>query len=163
MTRGTESESEFESESDALRNLLEPAVEALGYELVHLEFSAQGGQRVLRMYIDAPGGIRVDDCEAVSRQVSAVLEVEDALALDAVGLLEVSSPGLDRPLVKPEHFRRFAGSRARIVLNARVSGRRRFTGELREADERRVVLEADGERYELAYADMDTARLAPVF
>ena len=144
-----------------LRNLLEPPVEALGYELVHLEFSARGRDSVLRVYIDAPGGIRVDDCEAVSRQVSAVLDVEDCLP--SAYLLEVSSPGLDRPLAKPEHFRRFAGRRARIVLNTSVSGRRRFTGELRDADQRCVVVEVDGERYELAYDDMDTARLVPVF
>ena len=144
-----------------LRKLLDPTVDALGYELVHLEFSTAGGDSILRVYIDAPGGIRVDDCEAVSRHLSAVLDAEDAL--HSAYLLEVSSPGLDRPLVKPEHFRRFAGSRAKIVLNAGVRGRRRFTGELREAGERGVVIEVDGERYELAYDDIDTARLAPVF
>ncbi len=146
---------------DVLRNLFGSPVDALGYELLHLEFSAVGGNRVLRVYIDAPGGIGVDDCEAVSRQLSAVLEVEDALPPACA--LEVSSPGLDRPLVKPEHFRRFAGSRAKIVLNAPLGGRRRFTGELLEAGEGCVVLEVDGERYELAYDDMDTARLDPVF
>lgn len=144
-----------------LRTLLEPTVEALGYELLHLEFSAAGGDGILRVYIDAPGGIRVDDCEAVSRQLSVVLDAEDALR--SARALEVSSPGLDRPLVKPDHFRRFAGSRARIVLHAPVGGRRRFTGELMEAGERGVIMEVDGERYELAYADMDTARLVPVF
>ncbi len=149
------------TEPAALRDLLEPAVDALGYELVHLEFAAQGGNSVLRVYIDAPGGIRVDDCETVSRQLSARLDVEDAV--DSAYLLEVSSPGIDRPLVKPEHFRRFTGSRARIVMRAHVLGRRRFTGELLEADERRVLLEVDGEPYELAYDDMATARVEPVF
>ena len=147
-----------------LQSLLEPSVDALGYELLHLEFSAQGTSSVLRVYIDAPGGIRVEDCEAVSRQLSALLDVEDALP--SAYALEVSSPGLDRPLVKPEHFRRFTGSRAQIVLNAPLGGRggrRRFTGELIEVGEECVVIEVDGERYELAYKDMDTARLAPVF
>lgn len=150
---------------ETLRNLLEPPLDRMGYELVHLECATDGGRRVLRLYIDAPGGIGVDDCEAVSRRVSVLLDVEDEDALPSAYLLEVSSPGLDRPLVKPEHFRRFAGtgSRARIVMQAGVGGRRRFTGELREADERRVVLEVDGEHHELAYDQMDTARLDPVF
>ncbi len=157
-----------------LRNLLEPPVEALGYELLYLELAAHGGDNVLRVYIDAPGGIQVDDCVAVSRQLSALLDVEDPLK--SAYQLEVSSPGLDRPLVKPEHFRRFVGSRARIVMNAGVMNvgvmnigassehrRRRFSGELLEADARRVVIEVDGERYELAYHDMNMARLEPVF
>ena len=144
-----------------LRNLLEAPVDALGYELLHLEFEGRGQGGVLRVYIDAPGGICVDDCEAVSRQVNAVLDAEDAL--HPVGVLEVSSPGLDRPLVKPDDFRRFAGRRARVVLKVPVNGRRRFVGELVETGERGVVMAVDGERYELAYTDMDTARLEPVF
>jgi len=144
-----------------LRNLLEPAVEALGYELVHLEFSAHGRNRVLRVYIDAPGGIRVDDCETVSRRLSALPEAGEAM--QAAHHLEVSSPGIDRPLVRPEHFRRFTGSRARIVMHAHAPGRRRFTGRLLEAGERGVLLEVDGERHELAYDDMAAARVEPVF
>lgn len=144
-----------------LRNALEPAVEALGYELLHLEFSARGGDRVLRVYIDAPGGIRVDDCEAVSRRLSALPEAGEAI--QAAHHLEVSSPGIDRPLVKPEHFRRFTGSRARIVMHAHLPGRRRFTGRLLEAGERGVLLEVDGEHHELAYDDMAAARVEPVF
>ncbi|MGI9310235.1 MAG: ribosome maturation factor RimP [bacterium] len=151
------------SDAASLRDLLEPSVEALGYELVHLEFTARGRDNLLRAYIDAPGGIRVDDCEAVSQRLSAVLDVEDPL--QCAYQLEVSSPGLDRPLVTPAHFRRFAGRRARIVLRAGAHGhsRRRFCGELIEADERRAVIEVDGERYELAYADMQSARLEPTF
>lgn len=143
----------------SLRAVFEPAVEALGYELVHLEFSARG---VLRVTIDAPGGIRVDDCEAVSRRLDALPETGEALR--AAAHLEVSSPGLDRPLVTPAHFRRFTGQRARIVLRAPAAdGRRRFTGALVEAGEQGVLLEVDGERFELAYRDMATARVEPVF
>lgn len=143
----------------ALRAVFEPAVESLGYELVHLEFSARG---VLRVTIDAPGGIRVDDCEAVSRRLEALPETGDALR--AAAHLEVSSPGLDRPLVTPAHFRRFTGRRARIVMRAAdADGRRRFTGALVEAGERGVLLEVDGARVELAYRDMATARVEPVF
>jgi len=147
-----------------LRALLEPPVDALGYELLHLEYAAMRGRNVLRVYIDAPGGIRVDDCEAVSRQLSELLDVEQPLP--GAYALEVSSPGLDRPLVTPEHFRRHTGRRARIVMHAPPggdAGRRRYTGELLEADERRVVLRIDGERHELAYSEMRAARLAPSF
>ena len=148
-----------------LRALLEPPTEALGYELVHVEYAPERGKNVLRIYIDAPGGIRVDDCEAVSRQLSAVLDVEQPLALSGAYELEVSSPGLDRPLVAPEHFRRHTGKRARITLNApRDDGRRRYTGTLLEADEERVVLlvdDADEAKCELTYAEMRMARLEP--
>ena len=133
----------------------------LGYELVHLELTSQGRDTVLRIYIDAPGGIQIDDCEAVSRQLSALLDVEDPLSGEY--LLEVSSPGLDRPLVKPDHFRQFLGDQARIVMHTHVLGRRRFTGQMVEADDQAVTLEVDGESYELRYQDMESARLEPVF
>lgn len=145
-----------------LRAAIEPAVDALGYELLHLEFSSRGGGRVLRLYIDAPGGIRVDDCEAVSRRLNALPDTLDALRV--AEHLEVSSPGLDRPLVKPAHFQRFTGRRARIVMRGPgAAGRRRFSGELLAAGDERVLLEVDGERIELAYRDMATARVEPVF
>jgi len=145
-----------------LRAAIEPAIDSLGYELLHLEFSAHGGGRVLRLYIDAPGGIRVDDCEAVSRRLNALPDTLDALRV--AEHLEVSSPGLDRPLVKPAHFQRFTGRRARIVMRGPgAAGRRRFSGELLAAGDERVLLEVDGERIELAYRDMATARVEPVF
>lgn len=148
-----------------LRGVLEAPVEALGYELLHLELAGRGS-RILRIYIDAPGGIRVDDCEAVSRQLSAVLDVELDAAMPDAYHLEVSSPGLDRPLVKPEHFRRYVGQCARVMLNAPRDGRRRFTGELLEADANAdggVALNVDGERVQLAYDEMAAARLEPSF
>ncbi len=146
---------------EKLRTMLEPSVENLGYELLHIEQGSQGKQNVLRFYIDAPGGIRVDDCEAVSRQIGAILDIEDPL--DMKYLLEVSSPGLARPLVKPEHFRKCLGENVRIVMRTHVLGRRRFTGRMVETNDINVVLEVDGESYELAYDDMETARLEPVF
>ncbi|MGI9317135.1 MAG: ribosome maturation factor RimP [bacterium] len=145
---------------DKLRALLEPSVESLGYELLHIEFAGQGGN-ILRLYIDAPGGIEIDDCESVSRQVSMILDVEDPLK--NAYTLEVSSPGLDRPLVKPEHFQKFSGEQAKIVMHTHVLGRRRFTGKLIEADDIHVVLETDGESYELPYELMESARLEPIF
>ena len=147
--------------TEKLRALLEPPVENLGYELVHLEFSSQDKNAILRVYIDAPGGIQVDDCATVSRQLSVVLDVEDPL--NSAYFLEVSSPGLDRPLVKPEHFRQFVGDKARIVMATHILGRRRFTGRMMEAGIDAVVLEVDGESYELPYKDMESAQLEPVF
>ncbi len=143
-----------------LKNLLEPSVESLGYELLHIEFSGTDGN-TLRIYIDAVGGIEVDDCASVSRQVSLILDVEDPVK--NAYTLEVSSPGLDRPLVKPEHFSQFTGQLARIIMHTHVLGRRRFTGTLVEADDQQVVLEVDGESYDLPYDMMESARLEPVF
>ncbi|MCY3768297.1 MAG: ribosome maturation factor RimP [Gammaproteobacteria bacterium] len=147
--------------STELAGLLEPTVDGMGYELLHIEFGHQGRDRILRIYIDAPGGIQVDDCAQVSRQLSAVLDVEDPLS--AAYLLEVSSPGLDRPLVKPSHFRQFVGNQAKIVTSIHILGRRRFTGKMIEAGEDAVVLHVDGESYDLPYKDIESARLAPVY
>lgn len=143
-----------------MRELLEPTVEDLGYELVFIELGNQGKQSILRLYIDAPGGIQIDDCETVSRQLSALLDVEDPVSAEYT--LEVSSPGLDRPLVKPDHFKQFLGEQARITMYSHVMGRRKFTGEMVEASNDLVVVEVDGESYELPYKDMDTARLEPI-
>lgn len=140
-----------------LTELLEPTIESMGYEIVHMEFNGS----TLRIYIDAPGGIEVGDCALVSRQVSAIMDVEDPLK-NAYNL-EISSPGLDRPLVKPAHFKRVTGELAKIVMHTHVLGRRRFVGVLVEANDEVVVLEADGESYDLPYELMESARLEPVF
>lgn len=121
---------------------------SLGYELVLLEYLS--GNALLRIYLDGPGGISLDDCERVSREVSGVLEVEDPI--QNAYRLEVSSPGLDRPLVKPEHFQRFVGEDVKISLIAPRAGRRRFTGRLAGFNGNTVVVETkdQGEqRFEL--------------
>ena len=146
---------------EKLKTLLEPTIEELGYELVHLELTTQSRDQVLKIYIDAPGGIQVDDCATVSRQLSVVLDVEDPLSQEY--LLEVSSPGIDRPLAKPAHFQQFVGENVRIVMYGYVLGRRRFTGPLVDANDQFAVVEIDGQEYELDYSDMDSARLEPVF
>ena len=139
-----------------LRSLLEPMVERLGYELIHV---TQGGSktRTLRMFIDAPGGITVDDCERVSRQVSDVLAVEDMV--EGEYTLEVSSPGLDRPLVKQEHFEQARGKDVSIRMRALHLGRRKFRGLLVEVHSDTVLVEVDGEKYELLYSEMQKANL----
>jgi len=140
-----------------LRSLLEPVVERLGYELVHVTLGGSN-TRALRMFIDAPGGITVDDCERVSRQVSDVLDVEDMV--EGEYTLEVSSPGQDRPLVKQEHFEQAQGKDVSIRMQQSLHlGRRKFRGSLLEVRSDAVLVEVDGEPYELLYSEMQRANL----
>ena len=143
-----------------LRSLLEPVVERLGYELVHVTL---GGSktRALRMFIDAPGGITVDDCERVSRQVSDVFDIEDMV--EGEYTLEVSSPGLDRPLVKRAHFEQVQGKDVSIRMQSLHFGRRKFRGSLLEVRSDAVLVEVDGEPYELMYSEMQRANLVSEF
>lgn len=140
--------------------LLQPGAQALGYELVAVEMSG-GDTSIVRVYIDTPNGINVDDCAKASRQFSAILDVEDPISNRYT--LEVSSPGMDRPLAKPEHFQAALGEDVKIKMVTLVNGRRRFTGELIEANNEFAVVEVDGEQTELLYNEMDKARLVPVF
>ena len=146
--------------SEELRDLLEPSVEALGYELIDLELRTGARNGLLRLFIDGPDGIGLDDCEAVSRQVSAVLDVEDPVPGNYT--LEVSSPGLDRALTKPAHFQRFTGEDVRIKLRTPVDGRRNFRGALRAADDESIEVEVDGQSHRLDIAAIASARLVPV-
>jgi ribosome maturation factor RimP len=146
---------------DRLIELLEPVVNAIGYELVLLEFSPRDGTGMLRLFIDAPDGITLDDCEKVSREVAATLDVEDAIS--SAYRLEISSPGLDRPLVKPEHYRRFKGETARIQTLAPIAGRRRFQGVLLDASDDAVSIETADGPITLPLADIDKAKLVPNF
>ncbi len=143
----------------ALNELLEPVVESLGYELLLIENTHNQQEAVLRLYIDAPGGILVDDCARVSRQVSLLLDVEDPVQGKYV--LEVSSPGIDRPLAKPDHFERVLGQQVRVKTHDYVLGRRNFRGELLQVDGQQVVVEADGEAYDIELANIELARLVP--
>jgi Uncharacterized protein conserved in bacteria len=144
-----------------LRNLLEPVVTDLGYELWHLESQGSGRSGVLRLYVDAPQGIALEDCEKVSREVSAVLDVDDAGG--GQYQLEVSSPGLDRPLITGEHFSRFIGQRARITMFAPVDGKRKLRGTILAVSGDTVDLGGDEQTYSLATCDMAKAKLEPVF
>ena len=149
---------------EALIRLLEPELAALGYELVELEFHPARGRALLRLYIDraAPeGAVTVDDCEAASRRVSAVLDAADPIASGYT--LEVSSPGLDRPLRTRAHFARFTGRRVRVESLLPRAGRRRWTGRLAAVGESSVRLEVDGQPVELGLSEIKTARLVPEF
>ena len=147
---------------DHLGELIGRTVEPMGYELVGVEYLSRGkAGRLLRVYIDQASGITVDDCVAVSRQLSAMLDVEDPIGEHYE--LEVSSPGLDRPLFRPEHFERFAGERVRIRLSRPLDGRRNFEGLLGGLVEGAVELTVDGEVFRIAPDDIDSARLVPKF
>jgi ribosome maturation factor RimP len=137
--------------------LIEPLVGRLGYELVELEQSSGRGSAVVRLFIDAADGVGLTDCERVSREVSALLDVEDPIP--TAYTLEVSSPGLDRVLRTPAHFARFVGSRVFVELAAPREGRRRYTGTLVSADEAGIALEVDGQRVPVSFAEIGKARL----
>lgn len=140
----------------ALDDILEPTLRGMGYELVELQRS--NGGRLLRIFIDKPGGITIDDCAAASRHLSRVFAVEDV----QYDRLEISSPGLDRLLRKPEDFARFAGSRVDVRMHAPdATGRRRFVGTLQRVEGGLATLDVDGLRVDLALDAMERARLVP--
>ena len=136
---------------------LESTLTGLGYELVDFERSGKG--RLLRVYIDKPGGIDVEDCATVSNHLSRVLTVE-GIDYDR---LEISSPGLDRPLKKEQDFTRYAGHKARIKTRLPVEGQRNFVGVLRDARAGKVELEIEGKTVSLDLSNLDRARLEPQF
>jgi ribosome maturation factor RimP len=146
--------------SDAkLTRLLQPLVEDLGYEFVGLEHRSNPKNPALLIYIDKPAGITVDDCERVSREVAALLDVEDPIP--GHYSLEVSSPGLDRPLFSLEQFERFRGEQVQLSLYAPLDGRRKFKGRILGADNGKVRLDQDGTEVELEMGNIAKARLVP--
>ena len=145
--------------SEELARLLQPAIERLGYELSDLEARLSGGHDVVRVFIDKPGGIGLEDCEKVSLAVGALLDVEDPVA--GKYDLEVSSPGLDRKLTKIGHFQRFKGETVKVQMRFSIAGRRRFRGTLVSSDDENIVVNVDGESHTLPMAMIDTARLVP--
>ena len=144
---------------DEIQALIEPTIERLGYELTDLEVRLSGQGGLLRLTIDKPDGIDLDDCEKVSHAVSALLDVEDPVAGNYN--LEVSSPGLDRKLTKVEHFQRFEGETLKVTMRFPIEGRRRFRGTLVSSNDENIVVEVDGESHSLPLTMIDTARLVP--
>jgi len=142
--------------ASSLEGILEPTLAGLGFELVDTQVSNRG--RFVRIFMDKPGGITVDDCAAVSRHLSHLLEVEGV----DYDRLEVSSPGLDRPLRRPADFVRFAGQRVDVKMRvADAQGRRRFVGLLRGMEGAAATVEVDGVPVALQVDDMERARLVP--
>lgn len=156
--RVTESRRAVTAQAAKLQTLLDPVVQGLGYELLGVQFLG-AGRPTLRLYIDSPNGITVEDCEAVSRQIGAVLDVEDVMTGHYT--LEVSSPGLERPLFKPAHYHRFIGEAIRLRLSEFVQGRRKLTGTLQSVDEEGVTIDADGQSYRIPFHLIAKANLKP--
>ncbi|GAB7533604.1 ribosome maturation factor RimP [Pseudomonas sp. 3A(2025)] len=149
------------SKLEQLQALLAPVVEALGYQCWGIEFISQGRHSLLRIYIDKEDGILVDDCEIVSRQISGVLDVEDPISSEYT--LEVSSPGMDRPLFSIEQFAAHAGQQVKIKLRSPFEGRRNFQGVLRGVEEQDVVVQVDSNEYLLPIDLIDKANIIPAF
>ncbi len=138
--------------------LFEPVVESMGYELVGVEFTGGINHGTLRVYIDREDGVSLDDCASISHQISGILDVEEPIQQGYD--LEVSSPGLDRPLFKLIDFERFSGQLAKIKMSVAVDGRRNFKGVLQGiADSRLIEIEVDGEIYQLPLVDIGKANL----
>jgi len=138
-----------------LYELLDSTLDGLGYELVDVERISRG--RLLRVFIDKPGGISVDDCVTVSNHLGRLFAVEN-IDYDR---LEVSSPGLDRPLKKPSDFIRFLGESVKLKLRVALQGQRNFVGILREVNEGVLKLEVDGKMLDLELKNLEKARLVP--
>lgn len=145
----------------ALNALIEPVVTAMGFELWGIEYLAQGKHSRLVVYIDSPDGITVDHCADVSRQISAILDVEDPIP--GQYQLEVSSPGMDRPLFTLEQFARYRGSTVALRLRVPFDGRRKFKGLLAGVEGDEVLLQLDGEEYCFPIDGIDQARVVPQF
>lgn len=146
---------------ERLTELFDPVVVALGCELWGVEYLTQGRRSLLRVYIDKEEGIGVEDCERVSRQVSSVLDVEDPIHTEYT--LEVSSPGMDRPLFKLSQFESSVGEQVAVRLRQPFEGRRKFTGLLKGIENEEIVLEVDSEEYVLPYELIDKANIVPQF
>jgi ribosome maturation factor RimP len=134
---------------------LQHVVTGLGYEFVHAEWAGRSG--LLRVYIDKADGVGLEDCAAVSEQLSRAMIVEGF----AYERLEVSSPGLDRPLVREQDFARFQGHKAKITLRVPMKGRKNFSGTIAVVGEGTIRLDMDGGAVQIEFADIDKARLIP--
>jgi ribosome maturation factor RimP len=147
--------------AEEIVEMLSPTVTALGLQLLGAEFSASGNNALLRLYIDVEGRyVSVEDCEAVSREVSALLDVNDPITSQYT--LEVSSPGIDRPLFTPEQFARFLGEEAKVNLRLPQDGRRRLQGKILRVEGDRIVFEETGKpEFIVAHDNIEKARLVP--
>ncbi len=151
------------SKLEILRGLIEPAIEALGCELWGIEFNPPGRhyRSVLRVYIDSKSGVGIDDCEKISRQISSVMDVEDPITGEYT--LEVSSPGLDRPLFTLAQYGEYSGHKAKVKLRVPFEGRRNFTGLIKGVEGNDVILIVDEHEYLLPIDGIDKGSIIPNF
>jgi len=140
-----------------LAALLQPLIETMGYQLWGLEYISQGRRSLLRIYLDKEGGVNIEDCAQVSRQVSSLLDVEDPISGEYT--LEVSSPGMDRVLFNLQQFREYAGYHAKVRLARSFEGKRNFTGQIKNVVDDEVVLIVGDEELTLPYELIEKANL----
>lgn len=138
--------------------MLQPAIEVLGLELWGIEYLTKGRSALLRVYIESEQGVTIDDCEKVSRQISSILDVEDPIAGEYT--LEVSSPGLDRPLFTAEQYVAYVGEVINVRLNSPIDGRRKFKGLLNSADQKMIVMTVDNQPVEILFSQIEKANVA---
>ena len=147
---------------EKLMAMFEPAISGLGYELWGLEYISQGKYSILRLYIDSENGVSVDACQKVSHQVSGILDVEDPIT--GQYSLEVSSPGVDRPLFSVDHYSRNVGATVKVRLRQAILGRRNFSAEIESVDKDEICLvDETGEAIVINISDIDKANLVPKF
>ncbi len=144
-----------------VEGLLRDVVEIDGVELVYVEYQPEASPSVLRIYIDKAGGIGLQDCERVSKQASALLDEENVILRRYV--LEVTSPGIERPLFKEADYRRFVGKEIRLITTETIEDRRKFTGLIRTFSEGILKLEFDGETYQIPFSKIRKANLVHQF
>lgn len=142
-----------------LTELVQPVAEALGYELWGIEYLTHSKQKLVRIYVDSEHGIGVDDCAKLSRQVSSVFDVEEPISGEYN--LEVSSPGLDRPLFKLEQYSRYVGENINVRLRSPYEGRRKFFGQLSGVEGEDIVIAIDDHEYLLPFDMIDKANMSP--
>ena len=148
----------IEGLEDRIRGLAEPVAEGLGLEIVDVIYTAEYGKRILRVFIDKAGGVTVEDCSNLSRELGTVLDVEDPIPQSYA--LEVSSPGLDRLLTKEKDFKRFTGKKVRIRTKEALEGRKNFKATITGSDDGRVLIkDADGRVWEILLSNIEKARL----
>ena len=140
-----------------LTDMLRPAVEETGKNLLGVEYISAGNNSVLRLFIDHENGINVDDCAEVSRQVGAILDVEDPISSEYS--LEVSSPGVDKPLFEMAHFQSVIGETINVKSSMPLNGRRKFKGTLVAIEKETLIIEVDGTDYEIVISNVDKANL----
>jgi len=136
---------------------LEPELQEQGYELIEVEFVLQLGRPVLRLFIDKPGGVTLDDCTAASRAAGAILDMKDLVG--GQYSLEMSSPGFDRPVRKPEDFERFAGETVKIHVNVPIAGRKQYRGQLKGFRDGLIQVDCDGASFEIHIENLKKAHL----
>jgi len=147
---------------DKIENLLRPTIETMGFQFWGCEYLPAGKHSTLRVYIDKDEvGVTVDDCGKVSRQVSAIMDVEDPIS--NAYMLEVSSPGMDRPLFHPEQYKAYEGQEVQVRTSSPVMGRKRFKGVMSQVSESDIAVEVDGELYEIPFSLIDKANVVPQF